>query len=82
MAKSYSHLDMRERALIEAHLSLGVRPAAIASSFGAPVRRLRERCEATAGGPGVHAGRPTVALPTCGYHTPQCACEICGLLMG
>ena len=30
MSKSYLHLDLQERALIEMHLSLGLRPAAIA----------------------------------------------------
>lgn len=33
MAKSYNHLDMQERALIEAQLTLGVRPSAIADGL-------------------------------------------------
>jgi IS30 family transposase len=62
MAKSYSHLDMRERALIEAHLSLGVRPAAIASSLGRSRSTITREMRRNGWRPErVHAGRPTVA---------------------
>src|SRR5258708_39360111 len=62
MAKSYSHVDMRERALIEAHLSLGVRPSAIASSLGRSRSTITREMRRNGWRPGrVHAGRPTVA---------------------
>jgi transposase, IS30 family len=62
MANSYSHLDMRERALIEAHLSLGVRPAAISASLGRSRSTITREMRRNGWKVGrVHAGRPTIS---------------------
>ena len=79
MANSYIHLDMRERALLEAHLSLGVRPAAIAASLSRSRSTITREMRRNGWKPGqVHAGRPTIAGGYRAVVADRRACRLAG----
>ena len=67
MAKSYQHLDLQERALIETQLAFGMRPGAIAAGL------MRARSTVICGKQRSGLGRgmlSPIAL------TPQAGCEL------
>src|SRR5664280_519615 len=62
MAKSYGHLDVQERALIETQLMLGMSPAAIAAGLMRARSTVTREVHRNGWKPArVHRGRPTVA---------------------
>ena len=62
MAKSYAHLDVQERAVIEAHLTLGMSPTAIAAVLMRDRSTITREMHRNGWKPTqVHRGRPTVA---------------------
>jgi IS30 family transposase len=62
MEKTYTHLDVQERALIETQLTLGMRPTAIAAGLMRSRSTVTREMHRNGWKPArIHAGRPTVA---------------------
>ena len=62
MAKSYEHLDMQERAVIETQLGFGMKPGAIAVGLLRSRSTITREIKRNGWRPSsIHCGRPTIA---------------------